>query len=581
MSGLEFTALFPFCGLGAGARGFVDAEVRLLGQRARFRALGGIDFDAEGCEDFERLTGAPAWCTDIGDVTAAELRERYGDRAPDVVFMSPPCKGSSGLLSAEKARSKKYRRMNGLALTWTRRMLEAWPTPPPLVLLENVPRITSRAKPMLRKLRAMLRRAGYVFHDGYHDCGEVGGLAQHRRRYLLVARHAKTLPPLLYQPPTKRVRGCGDVLGELPLPEDPAAGPLHQLPRISWLNWVRLALIPAGGDWRDLPGVLERGEKRREKWARHGVAAWDAPTGTVAGSGSNGTANVADPRLGCAPRAGAYGVLDAATPAGAVVGSQRVDNARASIADPRPFALPSCKPSRHHNKYRVHGWADASGTVIGATRPGSGAPAVADPRPGDWFRGTYGVLPWEAAAPTVTGRSSPSTGRYSVADPRVRRAFDAGYAVLHWEQAARTIAGTSAVGCGAYAVADPRVDGLVPGLRAVTEEELAAAAAAPRKAPPFIPVILAADGTWHRPMTTLELAALQGLPMELGGKAIELAGGAVSRWRERIGNAVPVPTARAIAEQMLVCLTQGALETFALSGGGSVWVEPAEEWLHA
>ncbi len=535
MADLEFTALFPFCGLGAGARGFVDAEVRLFGQRAAFRALGGIDIDPEGCADFERLTGAPAWCTDVEAITGAELRARYGARAPDVVFMSPPCKGSSGLLSAEKAASAKYQRMNLLALEWTRRMLDAWPDPPALVLLENVPRITTRARGMLRSLRTMLRAAGYVFHDGYHDCGEIGGLAQHRRRYLLVARHARKLPPLLYQPPTRRVRGCGEVLGALPLPEDPSAGPLHRLPRISWLNWVRLALIPAGGDWRDLPGVLEDGEARRARWARHGVAAWEHPTGTVAGSGSNGVANV---------------------------------------ADPRPFALDSCKPSRHHNKYRVHGWDDAAGTVIGATRPGSGAPAVADPA---WFRGTYGVNAWSDAGPTVTGRAAPSTGRFSVGDPRVRRAFDAGYAVLRWNQAARTIAGTSAVGCGAYAVAEPRLDDLALGLRAVTDEELAAAAATPRKPPPFLPVIVAEDGTWHRPMTTLELAALQGLPTQLDDGPLDLAGGAVSRWRERIGNAVPCPTARAIAEQMLVTLAHGALETFALCGGSPVWVRDIED----
>lgn len=535
MADLEFTALFPFCGLGAGARGFLDAEVRLLGRVGRFRSLGGLDLDAEACADFERLTGSPAWCVDIASVTAAELGARYGRRAPDVVFLSPPCRGASGLLSAAKARTAKYRRLNGLALTWTRRMLEAWPEPPGLVLLENVPRITTRAKSMLRKLRAMLRRAGYVIDDGYHDCGEVGGLAQHRRRYLLVARHQRRVPPLLYQPPKKRVRGCGEVLGELPLPEDPIAGPMHRLPRISWLNWVRLALIPAGGDWRDLPGVLEEGEERRAKWARHGVAAWDAPTGTVAGSGSNGTGNVADPRITCSPRAGAYGVGEWSEPAATVIGSARMDNARASVADPRPAA--------------------------------------------GWFKGSMGVRAWDEAAGAICGQTWPQNGAFSVADPRVKRAFDAGYAVLRWDQAARTIAGTSAVGCGAYSVADPRLDDLVPGLRAVTEEELASAAASPKKAPPFLPVILAEDGTWHRPMTTLELAALQGLPMELDGRPLDLEGRAVSRWRARIGNAVPCPTARAIADQMLVALVQAEEEAFALSSG-AVWVEPREERAH-
>jgi hypothetical protein len=77
----------------------------------------------------------------------------------------------------------------------------------------------------------------------------LAGLAQHRRRFLLVARLKKSVPCFIYQPPKKRVRGCGEVLGALPLPEDESAGELHKLPKLSWLNWVRLALIPAGGDW--------------------------------------------------------------------------------------------------------------------------------------------------------------------------------------------------------------------------------------------------------------------------------------------------------------------------------------------
>lgn len=556
MTHLIFTALFPFCGLGAGARGFLDAEVRLFGQRATFRALGGIDFDQEGCADFERLTGAPAWCVDIEGITADELRARYGASAPDVVFLSPPCKGSSGLLSAEKAADAKYQRMNQLAVLWTRRMLEAWPDPPKLVLLENVPRITSRARSMLTSLRKLLRAAGYVFHDGYHDCGELGGLAQHRRRYLLVARLARKLPPLLYQPPKRRVRGCGEVLGALPMPEDPSAGPLHRLPRISWLNWVRLALIPAGGDWRDLEGVLTEGQPRREQWARHAVAAWDAPSKTVAGGGSNGATNVADGRL---THWNKYRVVDWETPAGTVIGATRPGSGAPNVAD-----------VRFGHVDRLRAWDEPAGTVTRSPAPSSGAQSVADPR--QWYRGTYGIGPWDSPAPTVTGRASPSTGRFSVSDPRVSHAFDAGYAVLDWSQAARTIAGTSAVGCGAYSVADPRA--LPSELRLATEAELDRAAAEPHKPPPFLPVIVAADGTWHRPMTTLELAALQGLPTRLDDAPLVLAGSAVNRWRERIGNAVPPPTARAMAEQMLVTLAQGALETFALRGSGDVWVEP-------
>ena len=102
----------------------------------------------------------------------------------------------------------------------------------------------------------------------------------------------------------------------------------------------------------------------------------------------------------------------------------------------------------------------------------------------------------------------------------------------------------------------------------------------PRKPPDFTPVILARDGTWHRPLTTLELAALQGFPLVVNGKPLCFPGGTGStRARKIIGNAVPPPAARAVAEQMLMTLAHGALNSFALSAE-PVWVEPQREASH-
>lgn len=546
MKALEFTVFCPFGGIGGGALGFVGAEVRLLGVTARFRCLGGIDFDQQTCSDFERLVGSPAWCTDIDAITPVELRRRI-PRAPDCVFLSPPCKGASGLLSAAKAKTAKYQRMNGLAERCIETMLTAWHDElPRLVLFENVPRLKQRAGGMLKRVRALLRKAGYVLHDGFHECGELGGLAQIRRRYLLVARLPTRVPSLLYQPPKRRVRGCGEVLGQLPipLPGSTLGGPLHRLPKLSWLNWVRLALIPAGGDWRDLDGVLREGQARREVFRRHHVQDWDGPTSTIGGSGSNGPVAVADVR----GYGGAYGVRDWSEPAGTITGETSPTNGRFAVADPR-LALDACKPGSHHNKYRVESWDEPAHTVVGATRPGSGAPSVSDERLG--YRGTYGVLDWSDPSGTITGNARPPTGRFSVAEVRFGCEMrNATYGVLGWEDAAATITGSARIDNGRFAVADPR------------------------KPPPEVPVIIATDGTWHRPLTTLELAALQGLPTELDGQPLELAGKSVSAWRERIGNCVPPPTAKAIAEQMLVALVESELGAMALKGPGTqVWVE--------
>lgn len=639
---IEYSVGFPFCGLGAGALGFLQAEARLFGHQARFRSVGGIDNDAMACRDFETLTGSPALCADMKKLTVEELRAFMGDRAPDVIFSSPPCKGFSSLLSPKQAKQAKYRALNRLVLDWVTLMLTAWPVPPKLFLLENVPRIAGpRGKRFLGAVKARLRRAGYVFHEGTHDAGELGGLAQRRQRFLLVARHPQGCPPLLYQPPKKRVRGCGEVLDKLPLPGEGQGGPMHELPKLSWLNWVRLALIPAGGDWRDLDEVL-LGRPRRTVFRRHAVGRWKDPVATVAGSGSNGPCAVADPRPKRGANNGVLGVLDWEEPTGTVTGNGRPASGKFAVADPRPFghvdrvsswdapigtvthspapssgggavADPRLRPQAgnaglHEGKYRVRGWKQPAGAVIGATRIGSGAPSVADERARDWYANVLRIVPWDEASGTVTGAGRPSSGAVSVADPRVRAAFDHGWAVLRWDEASSTVAGGSHPGQGAYSVADIRL-GCEPrsGAYGVIDWSEAAktitgsadvdngpfAVCDPRagqvigivrdrkKAPPFLPRIIAADGTWHRPLTTLELAALQALPTTMAdGSPLVLAtrDGKPnhSAWRERIGNAVPVTAAQAIAEQMLVCLLHGGLEAFALSSGGDVWVKPDE-----
>lgn len=104
-------------------------------------------------------------------------------------------------------------------------------------------------------------------------------------------------------------------------------------------------------------------------------------------------------------------------------------------------------------------------------------------------------------------------------------------------------------------------------------------------------VIRALDNTWHRPFTTLELAALQSLfdPDEIwstdpqnaaeiqrmqNARLFQLDGNNDGHHRERIGNAVPRRAARAIADVMgTTLLLAEAGETFMLSSI-SVWVQP-------
>ncbi len=529
---LVFGVLHLFAGIGGGALGFQRAVEEWRGIRGRYTTLAGIDVDPEAIEDFRTLTGAPGVQMDLftrqqyvafhgheppegwREANPEDIRRACGGTSPDVVFLSPPCKGFSGLLPAARAKDRKYQALNGLVARGMFLTLEAFPKDRPgLLLLENVPRITIRGADLLLDVKRLLAAYGYVFHEGYHDCGELGGLGQHRRRYLLVARHPGKVPSFVYQPPKLKVRACGEVLGPLPLPDDPAGGPMHRLPRLQWRTWVRLALIPAGGDWRDL-GSKDKG------WFDNSyrVVPWDEPAGTVTtgGAPSCGATSVADPRFGD-------------------------------------------KPGRHLSHYRVEHWDDPAHTVTGATHVGNGTPSVADPRLGYAPRkGAFRVARWDEPATAVIGAASVrgSNGVAAVADPRFGCAPRNGsYGVLAWDEPATTIIGSGDVHAAAAAVADPRLPEWYD-----------------RPDPP--PVIVALDGTWHRPLTTLEMAALQGFPEVLpDGRPLQLTGRADSRWRERIGNAVPPPAAQAIAETLLRSLIPATRGVCALAGE-RIWVAP-------
>jgi site-specific DNA-cytosine methylase len=611
MSTRTYKALYLFAGIGGGALGFQQAEREYRGLRGRFETICGIDNDLEACRDFETITGSRAVCMDLFDraqyvawhgkeppadwreVTAEDLRAAAGD-TPDVVFTSPPCKGFSALLPAKSADTPRYQALNRLTIRGIRLVAEAWA--PALILMENVPRITTRGKEFLADIKRTLAAYGYVFQDESHDCGEIGGLGQRRQRYLLIARNPLKCAAFLYKPQRFPLKSIGDIIGPLPMPGQ--AGRMHELPRLQWRTWMRLALIPAGGDWRDLERCGWEDLRVERAMPGHlGVSDWEKPAATVTSKSVNGTsaAAIADPRCG--------------DPAGT-----------------------------HNNVFRITRWEDASLAVTGANRPNNGAVCVADPRAksdAEYFRRAYKVASMEETAGTVTGGDSPSAGGICVADPRLQEAngrYSHKYQVSEWNEPSKTIIGQTDIQCGAPSIADPRmamngkmstggvmewnqpagtVTGNSRGMSGSTPSAIAdprlgcaqrsgtygvmrfdepastvsgnldvhagAAAVADVRIPEQTEagqwVIISLDGTWHRPLTTWELAMLQGLPQRINGEWLQLCGSSDGRWRERIGNMVPVGAARGIANAMLDALLANEYQEIMYAAVTELWVK--------
>jgi site-specific DNA-cytosine methylase len=363
------------CGLGGGAAGFNQANPRVGNLRAKFNCLGGIDVDPGAIRNFKRLTGVDGTVMDLftrdqytafwgkeppstwTEATPADIRRAARNQHPEIVFISSPCKGASGLLSEALAQTPKYQALNGLTLRCIWLMLEAWKDDPnELIVFENVPRLAKRGRHLLDQIHQLLEQYGYAVAETTHDCGQIGGLAQSRKRFLLVARYRPKVPAFLYEPEKRSLRPVGDVLGQLPLPGDDAAGPMHVLPNLHFKTWLRLALVTAGSDWRSLQNLaVDNGYLRDvvlmpERRADYlGVNAWDAPIGVISGRGTvtTGAFAIADPRL---PESnnrqnGFYRVVQWDRPVGTVTGAAHVAGAAMSVADPRlPELDEQCAP---------------------------------------------------------------------------------------------------------------------------------------------------------------------------------------------------------------------------------------------
>ncbi|ASC69072.1 DNA cytosine methyltransferase [Achromobacter denitrificans] len=608
-----------------------EAQPEIPGLRGRMVCLGGIDVDAAGAADFLQFTGVRCTVRDLfsrqqytafhgrdpadgwAEAMPADIQAAAGGRRPNIMFLSAPCKGFSGLLSHSRSLTAKYQALNELTLRGVWLALEAWKDDPvEVILFENVPRIASRGRHFLDQIVQLLRHYGYVVRETAHDCGELGGLAQSRKRFLLIARHAEKVPAFIYEPPKRPLRAVGEILGRMHLPGDLRAGPMHRIPNLSWKTWVRLAFVEAGSDWRSLNRLAVQDGYLRDfllvpemHAGVMGVRNWSDPCGTVTGNARpvTGAFSVADPRFdpSAAWKDGqAYGVRrwDAST--GTVAGQQGAGQGAYSVADPRHHG-----PAKHSNEFRIVRYDAAARAVTGAHGTGQ---CVADPRTG-WPDSAHGnklaVTAYEDPAKTITGARFGSGG-LSVADPRGGPDASKLHGKFHtaaWDEHSHAV--IAGYANGAFAVADPR-----PGLArergdhyltaghygvATWDQHVGAVSASachdngawsvadPRALPAandkLVCRIIAEDGSWHRPFTTLELAALQSLydpddyaEAEARGKPFHMDGNSDSAHRERIGNAVPKKAAKAMAEEIgRAILLSRAGESFQLSST-PIWV---------
>lgn len=293
------TVIDLFCGAGGLSEGF---------RQAGFHVLAGNDFfDAAG-ETFAAthkeatfLPGAIQQYSADDFLAAAGLRR--GDL--DVLVGGPPCQGFSvynhqrGLHDERSSLYREYLRLvSGLQPNW--------------IVLENVTGMTSAGGgAAVDAILSGLRDLGYIV-DARILRAEEYGVPQERRRLVFIGNRVGA--PIVYPTPThgpglRKLVNIADAIGDLPpllngedkgivgyrgMPKSAFQTEMrggsngvynHAAARLSRQNLDRLAHIPQGGSWRDIPiDLLPAGmklAKRSDHTKRYGRLSWTGLASTI------------------------------------------------------------------------------------------------------------------------------------------------------------------------------------------------------------------------------------------------------------------------------------------------------------
>jgi len=300
-----------------------------------------------------------------------------------------------------------------------------------------------------------------------------------------------------------------------------------------------------------------------------------------------------------------YEVTSPDKTSGTVTTAWGPSNGRKVLADDRLELQLSGRENRHSTKYEVEDSTKVGDVVTTSDRLGSGAPSVTDLRLAYESRDNgMAVVDPGKPSPTIPGNTAvtSSNGPGAIADARICRNAKGGtMGVWSLDEPGKTVTTHTDQNGDAPGLSDARMEckphnGILgvlawngPSSAIIASLDVYAGAGAVEDTrvnihywPEWFPdhLIISPWNAWHRPLTDLELAVLQGVePFDEDGKAFYLEGSRKDR-RQAIGNGVPPPAAEGIAEALAPTLIVARLakDAFMLSPTGEgIWVQNPDE----
>lgn len=282
-------AIDLFAGCGGLSKGFMDAG---------FDIIVGVDNDAAALHTFElNHQGAATLNADLSkQETFDEIKRLAGNKSIDVIIAGPPCQGFSltGPRNFDDKRNKLY-----LAVFEMVKMYN-----PQAFIIENVPGMATLYNGEIKK--EIIKRFELLGYNIKSDilCAADFGVPQIRKRLIFMGVRKDVGTPVFPKPvvaPDKYVT-CREAISDLPALTDTLGeeeSPYLSKPTTDYQKQMRkkckvlhnhtatahtqmvkdtIALVPEGGNYKDLPKGVGESRKFHEAWTRYNG---NAPSRTI------------------------------------------------------------------------------------------------------------------------------------------------------------------------------------------------------------------------------------------------------------------------------------------------------------
>ena len=273
---MSYNILDLFCGAGGLSYGF---------EKAGFKVLLGIDNDEKALETFEKNhKGARSICGDITNISYdKDIRPFLKGKSIDVIVGGPPCQGFSlsGPRNFNDPRNKLY-------LSYIRLVKEIHPK---VFVIENVPGLVSLFKGEVKdNILKTFTEMGYNVQCKVL-CAADYGVPQNRKRVVFVGT-AKGIKSFEYPAVLAERVSCEMALSDVPSLENEIGGDVQSYRTIAQNDYQKLmrqnsksvlnhvaanhsdkvkqiiALVPDGGNYKDLPEELRNTRNFHVAWTR-------------------------------------------------------------------------------------------------------------------------------------------------------------------------------------------------------------------------------------------------------------------------------------------------------------------------